>query len=297
MTPEERKNNAYKGEQRVDTQHADAGLDSDEKRTSENYLSFIVNRARKISSALYLVTDTIEEREPLRHELRAASVTLVSTLSTRAGKSFTERRILLEQVEELVERILSFLEIGASSAIISEMNAAILREQLSLFARELSDDRTLLSDRAVLSLDFLKDNNLLKDTHDSKGHKGHPQRESVTDTPANAGQAYESAETGGAGYSHTDTQKTPLHKGYTQKKPASRIGQINERKKRREKIVSFIAKKKDVSIKDITGLFKDIGEKTIQRELAALVSEGAIKKRGEKRWSKYLIAPKKRSTK
>jgi hypothetical protein len=68
-----------------------------------------------------------------------------------------------------------------------------------------------------------------------------------------------------------------------------KIPLINENKsKRQNAILSFINERKSVGIKDIAALFSDTSEKTIQRELGALVAAGKITKRGEKRWSVYL---------
>jgi hypothetical protein len=64
---------------------------------------------------------------------------------------------------------------------------------------------------------------------------------------------------------------------------------FNENKsKRQDAILSLINERKSVGIKDIAVLFSDTSEKTIQRELGALVSAGKITKRGEKRWSVYM---------
>ncbi len=68
-----------------------------------------------------------------------------------------------------------------------------------------------------------------------------------------------------------------------------KIPLINENKsKRQDTILSFINERKSASIKDISALFSDTSEKTIQRELGALVQAGKITKRGEKRWSVYM---------
>ena len=40
-------------------------------------------------------------------------------------------------------------------------------------------------------------------------------------------------------------------------------------------------------IKDIVMSITGCSEKTIQRELSALVAQGVLKKIGEKRWSRY----------
>jgi DeoR/GlpR family transcriptional regulator of sugar metabolism len=68
-----------------------------------------------------------------------------------------------------------------------------------------------------------------------------------------------------------------------------KIPLINENKsKRQDAILSLINERKSVGIKDISVLFSDTSEKTIQRELSTLVAAGKITKRGEKRWSVYL---------
>lgn len=57
---------------------------------------------------------------------------------------------------------------------------------------------------------------------------------------------------------------------------------------RQDKILSFINERKSAVIKDITTLFPDVSEKTIQRELTRLIDDGKITKRGDKRWSIYM---------
>ncbi len=58
--------------------------------------------------------------------------------------------------------------------------------------------------------------------------------------------------------------------------------------KRQDQILTFINGRKSAVIKDISGLFPEVSEKTIQRELGALVDAGKIAKRGSKRWSIYM---------
>lgn len=59
--------------------------------------------------------------------------------------------------------------------------------------------------------------------------------------------------------------------------------------KRRDAILGVIRRKGQVGIKDISKAVKGCSEKTIQRELINLVSEGVLKKEGERRWSRYSI--------
>jgi predicted HTH transcriptional regulator len=59
---------------------------------------------------------------------------------------------------------------------------------------------------------------------------------------------------------------------------------------RRERILSIIKDKGEATIKDVSSVITDCSEKTIQRELMSLISEGVLVKEGERRWSIYKLA-------
>lgn len=78
-----------------------------------------------------------------------------------------------------------------------------------------------------------------------------------------------------------------------QKRIVQRAGPPDDKghiKDRREAILSVIKNKQKASIKDISTLIRGVSEKTIQRELSALIEEGAVLKQGERRWSIYTLA-------
>lgn len=58
---------------------------------------------------------------------------------------------------------------------------------------------------------------------------------------------------------------------------------------RREQILALFVKGVDVSIKDIAARIRGCSEKTIQRELNALLYDNMIERIGEKRWSRYVL--------
>ncbi len=58
---------------------------------------------------------------------------------------------------------------------------------------------------------------------------------------------------------------------------------------RRDRILGIIKDKRQVTIKDVSTAITDVSEKTIQRELTALISDGIISKEGERRWSRYSL--------
>lgn len=90
------------------------------------------------------------------------------------------------------------------------------------------------------------------------------------------------------------TQKLPNVSSLGQSNKGQSKGQIKELHKghndRAQKILDFVRKNKQSSIKDIAAVVKNCSEKTIQRELALLIEEGLVKKVGERRWSVYIPA-------
>ncbi len=58
---------------------------------------------------------------------------------------------------------------------------------------------------------------------------------------------------------------------------------------RRREIVEFLTRNGSSSIKEVLGAVSNCSEKTLQRELASLVSEGQVSRIGERRWSKYSL--------
>jgi hypothetical protein len=58
---------------------------------------------------------------------------------------------------------------------------------------------------------------------------------------------------------------------------------------RRDKILALYKNMSRISIKDAVSKIDGVSEKTVQRELLSLVSEGVLKKEGERRWSTYIL--------
>ncbi len=58
---------------------------------------------------------------------------------------------------------------------------------------------------------------------------------------------------------------------------------------RREKVIQVIREKGQATIKDISDVIKDCSEKTIQRELVALINDNMIVREGDRRWSRYSL--------
>ena len=84
-------------------------------------------------------------------------------------------------------------------------------------------------------------------------------------------------------------REAPASRGDTGKRHIKDTSDISDTKikDRREAIMSVIKNKGKASIKDISTVIRNVSEKTIQRELIALVGGGFVEKHGERRWSTY----------
>ena len=58
---------------------------------------------------------------------------------------------------------------------------------------------------------------------------------------------------------------------------------------RQNTILNLVRTEKELTIKGISQIIKDCSEKTIQRELISLISQGLLKRTGQKRWSRYSL--------
>lgn len=78
------------------------------------------------------------------------------------------------------------------------------------------------------------------------------------------------------------------HTSAPTKRPVSeRTSNYKRHQSRRDIILSLLNKKDRINVKDASLAIENCSEKTIQRELTAMVNEGVLLKEGERRWSTY----------
>lgn len=87
------------------------------------------------------------------------------------------------------------------------------------------------------------------------------------------------------------TEKILLKDKSIDKGHLKEFGVVSMKKNSRQSsIIAVLKRKKEIMIKDISLLISGCSEKTIQRELSAMIQAGVLRKVGEKRWSRYSIA-------
>ncbi|MFA6253858.1 MAG: hypothetical protein WC640_01175 [Candidatus Paceibacterota bacterium] len=227
------------------------------------YLSL---KVQKLTQAVYLVTSLISDNEPIKWRLREEALDILSdtTLSHDHHVSPLYKLPGLETVLLKVNHLLSFLEVSLAANFVSEMNLVLLKKEYLILKQSLEEKAKENNVGRLLELsplDQILPNNssnnsrlnsqTLSDRHNLVGKKQ---------------------------VEYLKINRLP-HKNRDLAKDS-----------RRSIILDFLKGKDWTSIKDITEAVDGCSAKTIQRELADLVQKGVLKKKGDRRWSRYLLA-------
>jgi len=219
---------------------------------------FMYKKAERLAKAIHLIAPAFAESGALRDRVDAIAVGLVDAaiLSPSAARTALSRELLT---------LSSVLSIAQTSGLLSKMNADLISREVHYLLQEVAayeEPRLALGDSptlAELSKDAQKN-----DLSSSTGSSLHPM--SGTRVPPSLGK---------------------ISKGQIKDTDKPRSNGITDR---REAILSVIRNKKSVSIKDISLTIRGVSEKTVQRELLALIESGILLKKGERRWSTYSLA-------
>jgi len=234
------------------------------------YLTFFSKKVEKIISALYLITESFSQEESLKWQLRDKGLKLLSRTMSLNKADLAYREKLLSDLRWILLEMLSFLEVSLTANLITEMNVEIFRRELELLLKIINDSSTGIGRRNLVSLrgDFFK----------VKGGFLRENEMSFSEKKSDKGQT----------------------KGQVRVSFKSTIGEIKKpqiknnlvkKQTRQEQILKLFDKGHKLTIKDISQVIDNCGEKTIQRELQTLMKTGVIQKEGERRWSHYSLIP------
>lgn len=245
--------------------------------TYNDFFDSVLKKTEKLTTALYMITDYMDDKEPLKNHLRLLAVELLSSAHDFVSVSPFDHEIILKDIYADSTRITSLVSLGKTVDVISKMNGEIILREFNTIIEVLKEyarveNITIKEEQIpfVLPSDFFG-NELIPPVQLSLPEyvKQNEMKLSTIMNRENSAQQ-ESKK--------TFDKNNPLKK-------TDMLGKFD----RKNLIIKLIKDKKEVTIKDIHQVLNDCSEKTIQRELSALVSEGVLKKQGEKRWSKYSL--------
>lgn len=225
---------------------------------------YIYKKTERLAKAIHLVAPAFRNSPALRDRMDLIAVGLIDAaiMPPASARDGLSRELLA---------LSSVLSIARTSGMLSGMNADLISREAHTLLQEIAayEEPRLFLDEAPTLAALAKD--LAAERHAA----------SVLSTPLDI-EAPSPAQR-----SQSVPRKAPaLDKGHSPK------GQTVSDKAgdRRDAIRSVLKSKGPSYIKDISTVIRDVSEKTIQRELQAMVEEGSITRTGERRWTTYTLA-------
>ncbi len=215
---------------------------------------FIYKKAERLAKVIHLITPAFAESVSLRSRIDAIVTGLVDAAILPPG---TARAAFSRELLALS----SVLSIARTGGLLSAMNADLITHEAHMLLQEVAAyEEPRLSFEESPTLSGIAKKVLSK--------------EPLTDARSHTPKA-----------SAKPASSQSRHKRHIKDTDSN-----NDIKDRRDAILSVIKDKRQASIKDISTHIRTVSEKTIQRELLALIALGIVSKRGERRWSTYSLA-------
>lgn len=288
-----------------------------QEESKQNYGTLVAKKSERLVTALYLVTDLMANAEPIKHGLRTNAVALLSSMNALSQLDVKDRVIEFKISLKSVTEIISLLHVAVTTGIVSNMNGEILMDGFRSLQSVLEKKQPILT-REMLTID--NEAELLSDKHFSSAITStsydvmtplslarlHGENEDIRRTQETLkstqllarlekdnikGQQITVKELDKQELTRKDTSSVHSvllkHAGASVSPLASSFQM--RKQSRRDQILALFVKGVDVSIKDIAARIKGCSEKTIQRELNALLYDNVIERIGEKRWSRYIL--------
>lgn len=290
----------------------------------KDYGTLVAKKSERLVTALYLVTDLMSDNEPIKHGLRKNAVTLLSSMNALSQLDVKDRVLEFKVSLKSVTEILSLLHVAVTSGIASQMNGELLiggfrslqtvlekkqpiltsdmlriENEESLMAENFSSAITSTSYDVLTPLTLARLHGNEDDVRRANETLKTSQLLSKLEGAQDKKDNYEGHENSNVSFKN-DERKIPLKKDSdgTPVTPMRHEAQYGtsfassfqmRKQSRRDQILALFVKGVDVNIKDIAARIRGCSEKTIQRELNALVFDNVIERIGEKRWSRYIL--------
>jgi len=224
---------------------------------NDNYYKQIFKKTEKIVSVIfYILNNTDVEKKSETHisniagKAHFAHENALRTLEVKPASS----KEVLEQFAQALIALDSTLHVASVSGVISSEVLGVLNAEIDVVLRGL---KTYLQDSGLTETSFF----------DQLGN-------TYTPAPKAVGQ-------------RTARTSVGVQTGANESVSAAKTA--NTTMDRRERIRTILEAKGEATIKDISEIITDCSEKTIQRELNAMIEENLVKRQGERRWSKYSV--------
>lgn len=244
-------------------------------------LIYVFKKISRISSAMYVISDFIKDTEPLKFSLRSVCNNFISKTDL-----FKDNRTFIKHATGELVSLRLLVELGISSKNISSMNGLILLKEIDDLLEILASETTHGSEY-LIPKDFLRVDKNEIDLKVSSPWKDHSPHSKFPYASENSYIGHKGQINDKGQVKDNRGQINVTDRNRQIKRDLDAVSETSSEFDRRNQILGIIRDKGNITIKDISTIIKDCSEKTIQRELVALLASGKIKKTGERRWSRY----------
>lgn len=229
---------------------------------------YVVRKASRIAAVSLVLTALIEDSPEICADMQRSSVRIVALGTESIGSTQVRVRFLRE-----VLHLMALLETAAYADMLDVCTVRAVVDDVAEFSEFLERHGWFQGQVAHI------DHYLGVHAPLMSGEEDCATSESVTDH----GQVRE-GRTGGS--SGSRVRKNGVD--YVQHQQRERVGSVQ--KDRRASILGLLQHADRITVKDVSAVVTGCSEKTLQRELLALVAQGVLVKEGERRWSTYRLA-------
>lgn len=262
----------------------------------------VYRRAEKICKAYFLLTQHIQENNSIKQKLRNLALDM-SSKTLDLVVTFNKTEELARGVVTHAMALVSVSDIAVTARFISEANYSLVVHQVQIFINEVENYwKTSSHNNQVMPVHLFDVESLDASYKNDMSFMA----QSISSTATEGMQVLKKEKThsvsssinGSSGSMNSPASGNKVARDFAQKKTSSNPvakeskseSKTEEKSERQTLILSTISTRGESSIKDLTDVIKGCSEKTIQRELIALVDSGSLLKTGERRWSRYSIA-------
>lgn len=265
----------------------------------DSFVQFIHKKLLRISEAVYLVTNHINDSEPLKNKIRNRVIEIVDvSVRIKRTKALGQDIVFFNNLNTDILSLVSFLELATIAGVINESNYFLLNRELTFIFDGITNKlKTYSHFDTTMSRSFFDVGFSYPDTKKDENYKGQIIKDkenvsSVEDITIKDNISNNISDFNGISIKHNvNKEESKISSNINYKGQSSKhLLRTIDKTDRTKLIKDSLKNSNGMSIKDISILLPQFGEKTIQRELSKLVSGGFVVKKGEKRWTFYYLS-------
>jgi hypothetical protein len=259
-------------------------------------------KIKKLIAAVYMISNYFDENEPIKWSLRKLGMELMRHNIDYRDLALQGAGNAENQIKEKVLEMVSLLEVASFAGLVSSMNLSVLKREFHELLVHIGKS-TKAGERNGITVDshFFNIPEVRDESEDAiqiqKNESTREKFSNISDTNKNADNKSKTILHTDNSSSTKENFQTEGNQRHNNDESVEKKGKLKDygpvavkKNKRQSIIINLLKRKREIMIKDVSPIINDCSEKTIQRELLALVDQGILKKEGERRWTKYTLA-------